>query len=489
MKKALLPLNLSLLFPTPAQLKTLRPVTSLDIFDGPGGNFHDDGLFSTLTFGRVGSPERDVRFGYIPLKLPVFHPVIYSRLIKLKSLYGEILQGTAYATWNPTLLDFERSNELEGETGYAFFVRHWPQLRPAKTGSAIRDLRVELLEKYRDQAFLTELLVMPAGLRDAEIDADGRVSMDEINELYRSVIMRTRNFPDRPVSQDELATYDRTRMAVTQSILNIYEHIERQLTGKHGFIQGRWASRRVFNGTRNVISSLDTSVADLDAPNYPKFNDTVVGLFQAAKAVLPMTLHYLRRGIVGEVFDSRSNNVELVDPQTLKRTWVEISNEEMDRWSTEEGLEKLIQDFSVLDSRDKPVMVGDHYLALVYVDDQQNYRIFRSIEELPEGRDPKWVRPITYVELIYLSGVSMWNTNYAFVTRYPVENYNSSYPSRLYVKTTIVGEMRYELDENWERKGDDHVALEYPLIQPGKVTTYHDSTSVNPARLASLGGD
>jgi len=489
MKKAMLPLNLSLLVPTKTELQRLRPVTTLDIFDGPGGNFHDDGLFSTITFGRVGDPERDLRFGYINLKVPILHPVVYTRLVRLKALYKGIIAGTVRAAWNPETKDFESTTDLEGDTGYAFFMRHLHELSPAKTGSSVRDLRVTFFEKYRNDSTLEQLLVLPAGLRDADIDADGRVSMDEVNDLYQSVLMISRNMPERVNYKDDMRPYDRTRLSLTLKIVEIYEHFERLISGKKGFIQARFASRRIFNGTRNVLSSLDTSAVDLSARNRPGFNDTVVGIYQASKSVLPKSIYALKTSVVGDIFDTTTNQVQLVEPQTYKSSWVDVSNEDMDRWTTDEGLEKVINELSVTEKRSRPVMVAGHFLALVYVDDKANYRIVRSIDELPEGADTSWLRPITLVELIYLAGRDMWYKNAAFVTRYPVENYNSSYPTKHYVKTTVVGEMRYELDENLERKGEDHVALEYPRLGGDDTPKYHDSTSVSPARLAPLGGD
>lgn len=484
----MLPFNITLFQPTPAQLRTIRPVTTLDIFDGPGGNFHDDGLFSTVTFGRLGDPLRDRRFGYIHLRIPVFHPVVYTRLVRLKGLYRGILAGTEYATWDSTLKDFVKSNELEGRTGYSFFVQYWNELTPAKTGSDIRDLRIALIDKYRDAALLTDLLVLPAGLRDVEIGGDGRATMDEVNELYQSVLMLVRNFPER-LTQADTTIYDRTRYTLTMKIVEIYEHFERLISGKNGFIQSKYASRRVFNGTRNVISSLDTSAVDLDAPNRPKANDTVIGLYQASKALLPKVVYGLKTGIIGEIFNTASNNIELVNPKTLQLEWTEVSSETMDRWSTPEGLEKIVNELSIVEKRDRPVMIEDRYLALVYVDDKANYRVFRDLREFPSEFNRSFVRPITYVELIYLSALSSWYSNTALVTRFPVENAMSSYPTSLYVKTTVQGELRYELDGDWNRKGDEYRALEYPIIKDGVVTNYHDSTSVNPSRLSSLGAD
>lgn len=487
----MLPANLDILELTNQQLKLIRPVTSLDIFDGRGGNFHDDGLFSTSTFGRVGDPIRDRRFGYIPLKISVFHPTLFKTILKLNNLYEGIISGREFATFDEEQNDFIPSNAIDGDTGYAFFVKHFPALVPKRTGSSVRDVRVDKIIKYQNRALVSNWLVMPAGLREADIETDGRVSMDEVNEMYQGVLMQTRNIPDNLErgTLEEIQVYDRTRYAITMKIVEIYDYIEKLLSGKRGFIQSRWASRRVFNSTRNVLSSLDTGVADLSKPNRPHFRDTVIGLNQATKNVLPKAIFYLRTSIVDEIFDTASNRVELVDKDTLKSTFVEVSTNELDTWTTIEGLERVINDLGVLEKRDRPVIVNEHYLALIYVDDKQNYKIIRSIDEVPEGYDRSFVRPITLIELIYLSGVDHWNTFPCFVTRYPIENLYSSVPCRQYVKTTEKGELRYRLDRDWKREPIEGRALEFPVITSDHVTKYHDSTAVPVTILAPLGAD
>lgn len=485
---ALLPFNISLLIPAPTDLSTLRPVTSLDIYDRPGGNFHDDGLFSVLTFGRVGDELRDKKFGYIPLRLPILHPTLYQRLVRLKSLYGEILSGTGFGKWNPDLKDFERADALTGETGYTFFMSHWDEFQPAYTGSATRDQRVKTILTYKDQAFLSHMLVLPAGLREAEVGSDGRTTMDEVNELYQKLLIQTRNLPESSPKNDDLTPYDRSRYGIQLTLVAIVEYFEKMISGKKGFSQGRFASRRVFDGTRGVISSSDTASVDLGQPNHPGFNDTVLGMYQTAKAVQPKAVYYLKTSILGEVFDTASDQVELINPDTYRKEWVTVTPDIVDHYTTPEGLERFIDEISVPEKRHRPVTVEGYYIGLVYADDQANFRVFRDIDELPDTFDSRFVRPLTYLELIYLAGYRHWNKNAAFVTRYPVENFLSSYPSKIYVKTTSVGDLRYELGPDWTRLGDDYRALEYPRFD-GEATTYHDSVSISPSRLAPLGGD
>ena len=97
MNPQLAPFNIDLLIPTANDLKTLRPVTALDIMQVNTRNFHSEGLFSIETFGKVGDARRNQTFGYINLGISVFHPIVFKALGDLKALYKEILSGKAYA--------------------------------------------------------------------------------------------------------------------------------------------------------------------------------------------------------------------------------------------------------------------------------------------------------------------------------------------------------------------------------------------------------
>ena len=117
MKRLNVPFNIFLLEITKEILTGLRPVTSLDIFDGSTMNLHEDGLFSQTIFGRVGDELRDLRFSYIDIGIPILHPIVYNTLVRLKGLYGGIMSGTEFAIWNDEIKDFERATALTGKTG------------------------------------------------------------------------------------------------------------------------------------------------------------------------------------------------------------------------------------------------------------------------------------------------------------------------------------------------------------------------------------
>ena len=113
MKRLNKPFNIRLLDLTPDKLKLIKPVTSLDIFDHTKTNFHDEGLYSVAIFGRIGDPMRDKRFSYIDVKIPIFHPIIFRCLKRIKALYIEIIEGSSYAIFDNTTNDFVKSTQEE----------------------------------------------------------------------------------------------------------------------------------------------------------------------------------------------------------------------------------------------------------------------------------------------------------------------------------------------------------------------------------------
>lgn len=495
MKASDLPFNVELMKLDAGVLNTLKPVTSLDYFETANGDLHEDGLFSISIFGRVGDEVRDKRFSYIDIRVPVFHPVIYTRLVKLKGLYKGILSGTDYARWDESLKDFVAAPETEGQTGYAFFIQHWKKIQFAQNSSGIRDTRIALIEKYRDRALTDKVLVIPAGLRDIEVDENGQRKEHEINGLYRKLLAISRTIAPSD-HNDTSAALNLPRNLLQMAFNEIYDTIERMLTGKKGLVQNRWGSRRIFHGTRNVISAMDTSTPYLGGKNSPKYTDTVVGIYQHAKAVLPVTLFCLKTGYLEKVFNVGNGQARLIDPKTLQSELVDLPTDVYDRWTTNEGLDKVVTSLGIVGQRHKPIELEGRYLALVYAGPdmkgdphktpKQVFKVFNGIEELPEGFDRKYVRPINLVELIYLSGYRRWNTFAATVTRYPVTGVDSCYPTTVYVKTTMVGEMRRELGEDWEILGEDSDALEFPVYEP---LAYLDSLVIPSARLKGLGAD
>lgn len=486
MQRSLVPFNVYLLNLTPEKLKNLGQVSSLARFEGITHNYQPDGLFSTKIFGRTGDPLRSRRYAYIDVRMEIFHPVIYNILIQLKRLYGGIMAGKEFAIWNSEKKDFERSNPVDGDTGYYFFVKYWDQIVFQETGSDKRSEAIKVLDKYKKHAMTSKVLVLPAGLRDVEIGPDGRAREDEVNALYRQLIAGANTLSDIAIRANPEIN-DRARFRLQSTFVNIYEMFEKIIYGKKKLIQGKFTSRRIMNGSRNVITAMPVDIPDLGEEGNVGFNDISVGLFQVMKGLLPVTLYNLKHGWLKEVFPVQGQPAMLVDPKTLKRKMIQVKSEYYDRYQTNEGLEKVINAFRDESVRDKPMIIEGHYIGLIYKGDGdvKTFKIFNDIDDLPPHLSRDDVHPMTFCELMYLSGYRVWNTYPATATRYPITGVGSIYPAMVYVRTTTVAERRTELGDNWELLDSAHTATQFPIA--GKP--YMNAMSPHPTRLAKLGGD
>jgi hypothetical protein len=486
MARSDIPFNVDLLELTPRKLEGLRPVRVLDIFDGASGNFHPDGLFSVLIFGKVGDERRSRAFSYIDIKVPILHPIIYRTLVQLKRLYAGIVAGNEYAVWNDETKDFERSDAIAGKTGYAFFIEHWNKIEFEQSKSTQREQNILLIKKYRDtgKALTSKVVVMPAGLRDLEVDGAGRIREDEINTLYRRILSIANTISDSAVKTN-VELLNTARYTLQQTFTELFESIESMIEGKKKLLMGKWASRRIMNGTRNVITAMDPAPAYLGAPGSIRFNDTVIGLYQAMKSTLPVALYHLRSGFLSTVFQAVDQPALLVNKKTLKAEPVRLKPYYFDRYMTGEGLEKVITSFNEESVRHHALEIEGHYLGLIYKGPDHTFRLLHDIDEVPEGRSKADVHPLTFCELLYLSVYRVINNYPTYVTRYPVTGMGSIYPSKMFVKTTIRSEKRRELGEDWTPMDESHVAYEFPLTGGPFV----NSLSPHPAKLGGLGAD
>ncbi len=481
MSTKMIPFNLSLLQLTAEQLKLLGRIKVLDTYMPSSRQFHPEGLFSTEIFGRVGLESRNTTFGYIHLNTVILHPLMYEVLDNLKGLYTQIMQSKAYAVWDANLSDFVKSDPVKGRTGYAFFMSHFNELQFEKNQSDKRTFNIALMDKYRKKAMLTDVLVMPAGLRDHEIDATGKPSEDEINGIYRKIL----SLSSLLNNQNKLAvdpSFDGLRASLQASVYELFDYIRSILEGKHKMILGRWGSRRIQNGTRNVITTVNHETKELQSEVTIGANDTVVGLYQFMKATQPKMVHALRSGLLSQVFTGPGTTVKLVGGD-YRAERLELSGTEYDTWMTTEGIETQINQYGEEGRRHLPVTLRDnYYLALVY-DDGKTVMILQDIDNLPDNLNKKNVRPITYTELFYFSANTYYREVSGFFTRYPITGYGSIYPCNIYLRTTVPSKQvtMMPFAGLWEEMR----LTQYPILG----ADFMNSMAPSNTHLARLGAD
>lgn len=474
------PFNLELLIPTKESLKMVTPVTVCDILEGSSKNFHPNGLFSIEIFGKVGSEERSTTFSYTDLKVPIFHPVIFKALSDMKALYVGLMSGTSYAVWDEELNDFIKCPPTEGDTGYNYFLSKFESIVFEQRESNKRTFNIDLVEKYKKDGMYDKLLVLPAGLREYFVDETGKPTEDEVNTFYRKV-MSLANLAYTPLLQHDPASLDSVRFEIQLAVNNLYQYFESMIAGKKKLILGKWASRAIDHGTRNVITSLVNKVESTDSLQAVDTNQTVVGMFQFMKAALPLVQFWIKNGFLANVFPGPNSPAVLVNKKTLRKEMVDISPKTFDDWMTDEGIEKLISKFAIKEIRHKAVVLEDHYVGLLYRDDR-SFCIFQDIGDLPEWADKNRVKPVTLVELLYASIFREANDIPALTTRYPVAGYGGIYPTIIFLKSTVKGDALKEM-VGFKETGE--VARWFP-IEGGE---FMDSMSPSIEHIARAGAD
>jgi hypothetical protein len=481
-KRLDVPFNIKILDPKDERMKNLRPVTALDIFDNSGVNFHPDGLFSAMIFGKVGEDARAARFSYINTKALIFHPAYFGALIGHKRLYMDIVSGKGYALWDDKEKDFVPSDPINGKTGFNFFLSQWKEIRFTPTNSPEKQEAQKLIQNYKHVAMTDKVMVVPAAMRDLIVGDDGRTEEDEINKIYRKLLAISNTIPGDGRAPDRDIS-DAARFKLQMTFNEIHDSLTGLIDGKRKLVLGKWASRHVADGTRNVISPLDEAIVELGDPGNIGPNHTVYGLYQAIRACRPVAIFEFKNNFLSKINSGQGSPVRLVNKKTLKSEQVGLKSDDWDKWFSDEGIDKLFTLFQNQAMRHQEVMQGNHYLALIYKGDDGNVRLLHDIDDLPEHLDRTKVTPVTYAELIYLSVIKKLSTLPLFVTRYPVASLGSIYPSIAYIKTTTTSEKRWVLDDNWERFGE--VVMSFPIRGEAFINTL----CPNMIRLAMLNAD
>ena len=476
------PFNLEILKLTNEILSRLKEVSSVDTFQASTNEFNPEGLFSVPIFGPIGSKERMERFGYMDLGVNILHPLIYKNVISLKTLYKEIIEGKKYAKFDPKLKDFIETPITDGDTGFNFFMKYLDSLEPPKTNSNDRENKIKLVKKYKTAEVLTnKWLVLPAGIRDYII-TDNKQMEAEINDYYRNIIRLSKTaktLVNTNLSKND-PIYNSIIIKLAKAVTELYDYIVNILEGKQGLLQGKWAKRGLTHGTRNVATGYVAADKKADEPGL-SFNDTLVGIYQTANGIAPLTIFELKTKFLNSIFDETSESAYLINKKTLKLEQVPVSDKVRKDWATTEGLEhmldKLIQD----DIKRMPIVLDKKYYLYLVLDKDDTIELYRNIDTVPP-EDRKYLRPITYVELIFLAIKDRVKRVHATVTRYPIDSYGSIYISKVKLKVT---------NKDREVKYKPYGGMEYETINnyPNLNSDFFNSMSVHYSKLSGLGMD
>lgn len=474
------PFNITLMSNNRNVLRNLQPVTSTDVFEGASKKLNDQGLFSTTLFGRMGEERRANTFSYIDLRTDIMHPILYKNIEKVATFYTLICSGTAYAKWDEKTKTFIESDQVEGETGFGFFMKHFKDIQFERNDSERRNLRIDVLDKFRQSAVYDFILVIPAGIRDIEEDQkSGRMKQGEVNEFYRNLIGLSKNI-DTTFKDNKFN--DGTKLLMQRNFNAIYDLLFSYLEGKRGLTQEKFSKRKIENGTRSVLAVLDLAVEDMRGEGALGMESAIAGLFQTSKAILPLTQNAFKHELIMSAF-SGDGYAEVLNTKTLALETRVVDSKTRNRYMTEDGINDWLNKFENASIRHKPVLISNGYLALVYKD-EKGFKIIRDIRNVPESKLEK-VSPMTYAELLYYLIKPKLDGHYGWVTRFPYTGIDSTTPNKVYLKTTEQGQELREYNYNWEIDETSTNYPEWPIVG-GK---FIETLQVHPSQLKGKGAD
>lgn len=330
----------------------LKEVTSKEIFSGSKTKtFDDQGLWSETIFGKLGSKERQTTFGYVDLNTKVFHPLVYRLIHSVSEETRNImLEKKNYIIKNKMLKEDE-----SGETGLTFLVNNVQKLDFEKFCKKDKSDVASFLNKNKSQIVIDKYLVIPAGIRDLNINLRNPQTMsDPINETYENLISiltfsRTAGIDEELTSQ------------IQKVVLKLHQQITERMKGKTGFMRSSILKKSLdFSGRVVATSDPNLDLGEIGIPWH-----TVLNIYQ------PFFVYYvynkdgdLKAEIIKYLELDENEELPLVE---LKK-FVLLATQNLDRLP--ETLKNMLYHAAVEIAKDKtiiakrdPATMRDHYYS------------------------------------------------------------------------------------------------------------------------------
>lgn len=431
-----------------------------------------DGLLSTDIFG-TSTNERKTTYAYIDLHGHFFHPFIYKVLKRMNRAFEHIVHSTR----KYIIKDGQLVEDENGETGLTFIYNNWDKLNFEKNNSLMRNERIDLLTAYKKNTIFTKYwIVIPAFYRDVNFQSldKGKPSHNQINDMYAklirlaSMIQNGNNFD---------FVLDSTKAKIQEQLVEIYDFIKGKLEKKQGMIRKNLLGKSIDAGSRTVISA-----PTFHANSYKEMNidfyHTGVPLSQCCALFNPFITQWIKNFFRRE-FETSGKQYP-VKTKDGKIELVELKDPEL--YFNDDFIKKKIDEFVYSYSdRFKPI-------ELPTTNKQPLYFSFAGRiydKNNPEDESNIINRPATWCDILYQAAVDVTSDKMILVTRYPVTDYFSSFPSQITVLSTKNTIPVYI---------NDRVYPNYPLIDLTKSKTdvsisFLDTLVMSNLYLKGLGGD
>jgi len=229
-------------------IRGMSPVTNTE-FHTKTGEYHENGLFSEKIFGVEGSLDRSKSFSYMNLNTKIIHPIAYRILIRLDRKLEKL-----FSTEQPFILESDGSlkPDNDGIVGISAFREIFPKIK-FRGDTPVREKLISVLQKsYKDKIlFIDKLPIIPPDLRPIFQDENGMWLIDELNNIYVSILRKSFQIKSAGKSG---ALYDLLNFGVQKAINEHDKFIKTKIGKKRGLIRGSLLGKRVDYSGRAVIT-------------------------------------------------------------------------------------------------------------------------------------------------------------------------------------------------------------------------------------------
>lgn len=246
----------------------------------PKQGYDINSLWSETIFGRVGSPQRKEKYGYIKFKCQLFHPLAFN-IIKLAApeISKALQRKVKYIVSNGVLIENEN-----GETGIGFLIENFDKLDFKKLCKEDKNNTAEFLERNKKLILIDKFLVIPAAYRDIDITRSSVVRISSpLNDLYSNLLFSITQLS----GLDELDDFIKERMQ--NDLIKITGFLKDRLRGKSGIFRSNMLKKRLDFSTRLILlSSAHVEIGQVEIPYHtalaiyaPIFNYKLFGKYKS----------------------------------------------------------------------------------------------------------------------------------------------------------------------------------------------------------------
>lgn len=214
----------------------------------PFKSYDEDGLWSEVIFGPIGSKTRSERFGYINLKNFFIHPIVFNMLETVSDETSRIIKEKGkYIVENKKYIE-----DINGESGIDFLIRTLPEVKLTTFCHAHKRENAEYIDSNLKYILINKFLVTPAANRDYDIykNTSGKMEIEAINNIYAKILI----FIQQLTGISDLDAILNKKIQL--QLIELISHIKKtKMTGKKGLFRGTMLKKSLDYTTRLVLTN------------------------------------------------------------------------------------------------------------------------------------------------------------------------------------------------------------------------------------------